>query len=302
MVLHYAVGKRVGKDIQSKRRGYHILFVFFGCLVALAALFSMWSNLLVPNKQPVEPSFVTNATQKRSDAAKYHSTSPYNLTEPYWFMTSNDSCPLYHMGLILGDDKFTSHSYHNMYCEVFRDFKATQKKIRMLEIGFGCGHNNHGVSARIWKSFFSNGGSDVNLYEIDLDTPMHKNCSKNFLLEHPNIVSKLYLGDQADKPFLRRVVNDSGGLYDIMLDDGGHGDWHQRPTFAVMWDHVMPGMRNSTMITTHHPFPTIANTLYIAIYVSYLIDPRRYLNGVFVLFQGDCMLLRICKSVRRSYG
>ena len=85
---------------------------------------------------------------------------------------------------------------------------------------------------------------------MDLYSPQHKSCSITFLSEHPNVVSGLYLGDQSEKSFLRKVVKESGGSYDIVLDDGGHSDWHQRPTFAVLWDEVVSGMRLTN--TTHH--------------------------------------------------
>jgi len=235
-----------GRHMQNKRKGWQVLFVITGCIVAFVTLMSVWPHLFVdPNKQYATD---INAVQLSSNVSLEAFMLANNvqkplhiLSEPYWAITANSTCLLHHMGQVLNDDKFTSHQYMNMYCEVFRDFKSSPKKTRMLEIGFGCGHHAHGVSARIWKQYFTNDGSGVELYEIDLDTPKHLNCSKKFLSEHPNIVAGLYLGDQSHKPFLHRVINESGGSYDIMLDDGGHGDWHQRPTFAVMWDHVMPG-------------------------------------------------------------
>ena len=243
------------KVMPSKKSGWQMLFVLLGCVVVLGALVSVWHNLFNdPNKQhAMEPFFSANTTQisSKEPLETFVLQKPlYNLSEPYWLMTSNSTCSLHHMGQLLNDDKFTSHQYMNIYCDVFRDFKSSQKKTRMLEIGFGCGHNNHGVSARIWKSFFTDGGSGLDLYEIDLDTPQHRNCSTKFLSEHRNIVNALYLGDQSNQSFLRQVATESGGSYDIMLDDGGHGDWHQRPTFAVMWDHVMPGTNHVT-ITAH---------------------------------------------------
>ena len=37
------------------------------------------------------------------------------------------------------------------------------------------------------------------------------------------------------------VVDKSGGQYDLIIDDGGHNVWEQRPSFEVLWDHLMPG-------------------------------------------------------------
>ena len=85
----------------------------------------------------------------------------YNISSPYNNIIAD--CALVSLGVRYNDDKFTNHQYQNLYCEVLRDFQRSQRKIRMLEIGFGCGHNvntpnQQGVSALIWKEYF--GGSN----------------------------------------------------------------------------------------------------------------------------------------------
>ena len=37
------------------------------------------------------------------------------------------------------------------------------------------------------------------------------------------------------------MVDKSGGQYDLIIDDGGHNAWEQKPSFEVLWDHLMPG-------------------------------------------------------------
>lgn len=159
--------------------------------------------------------------------------------DAYWNIPRN--CSLARLGDELKEDKFIQHHYDNTYCEVFRDFRRSQMRTKMLEIGFGCGHHVNGISSLIWKQFFTNGGSGIELHEVDLDTPIHVECAAKFLKEHPNIVSSLSLGDQAHRPFLRTVIEKTGGNFDVIIDDGGHGWWHQRPSFEVLWYQVMPG-------------------------------------------------------------
>ena len=78
-------------------------------------------------------------------------------------------CRLHELGERHNDDKFVMHTYGNLYCEVFRDFRRTRgRKLRMLEIGFGCGHTNHGASAQLWKQYFSErNGPGLELYEVE---------------------------------------------------------------------------------------------------------------------------------------
>lgn len=238
--------------------GRRTVFVVFVNVVALIALLGIFTNIFVRSTDKKQPVIDFVYTTKKTTVSAVEpilfelhkepiivanlSAEPFTRSDPYWQITANATCPLHHMGLLLAEDKFSEHHYENLYCEVFRDYRSSKQKTRMLEIGFGCGHIVHGVSARVWKSFFTHGGSGIDLYEVDLYKPQHTNCSVTFLSEHPNVISGLYLGDQSEKQFLKKVIKESGGSYDIVLDDGGHGDWHQRPTFEVMWDQVLPGM------------------------------------------------------------
>ena len=127
-----------------------ILFVVFGSMIALIALLSVYTNLFArftkkksaehidfmftykkaTNSVMVEPILFTTAVEPFIVANL--SAEPYTRTDPYWHITSNSSCPLHHMGLLLADDKFIDHQYMNLYCEVFRDFRISQQKTRMV--------------------------------------------------------------------------------------------------------------------------------------------------------------------------
>jgi hypothetical protein len=58
-----------------------------------------------------------------------------------------NKCALIHLGKVHGDDKFVSHTFGDLYCETMAPFRSSRAPLRMLEIGFGCGHHNHGKSA-----------------------------------------------------------------------------------------------------------------------------------------------------------
>ena len=58
-----------------------------------------------------------------------------------------NKCALIHLGNKYGDDKFVSHTFGDLYCETMAPFRGSRVPLRMLEIGFGCGHHNHGKSA-----------------------------------------------------------------------------------------------------------------------------------------------------------
>lgn len=98
------------------------------------------------------------------------------------------------------------------------------------------------MSSIVWKQYFTaGGGAGVELYEIDYNDKAHADCVSSYLQTHKDVVEQIYLGDQSDKSFLQTVVANSTGNYDIVIDDGGHKYIHQKPSFEVLWDHVMPG-------------------------------------------------------------
>ena len=51
----------------------------------------------------------------------------------------------------------------------------------------------------------------------------------------------LYRGDQSNITFLGTFLEDSGGRFDIIIDDGSHVPDHQRITFETLWPSVVPG-------------------------------------------------------------
>lgn len=160
------------------------------------------------------------------------------------------ACPIEEIGRSLKVDKYDEgHRYGDAYCELTSRLKHSGQKVRLLEIGFGCGHHPNGASARCWHRFF-----ESNLVPFYIDFPYagenvdyasatksFEECIANFQKEFPGVAPSVFLGDQKDPVFLNKVVTESGGLFDIIIDDGGHRFNLIMASLRNLWSHVVPG-------------------------------------------------------------
>lgn len=124
-----------------------------------------------------------------------------------------------------GSDKCKHHGYHRYYEPIFNTLKS--KSLRLLEIGVdrGCSINAWNiVNPNISKVF----GIGYNNTQTELKTVV-------------NDKTTLYMGDQSNIPFLDYVIDDSGGKFDIIIDDGSHVPSHQKISFDRLWEHVVSG-------------------------------------------------------------
>jgi hypothetical protein len=81
------------------------------------------------------------------------------------------------------------------------------RPIKMLEIGLGCGMSyGPGGSIPVWKDFF---GDQLTLHMVEYDGT----CAEPF---RPR-VDKLFIGDQSNREFLKKVVQEGGGMYGTPL-------------------------------------------------------------------------------------
>lgn len=102
---------------------------------------------------------------------------------------------------------------HINYCDLHR----------MLEIGVA-----QGGSIRAWLDW-------------TVTTQVHGLDKKNSL-DAPieNARCHLDYGDQADREFIERTYGNIG-LFDLVIDDGGHHQKAQQKTFSFLWRRVAPG-------------------------------------------------------------
>ena len=99
-------------------------------------------------------------------------------------------------------------------------FHLRDKEISFLEIGV-----YKGGSIPMWKGYFKKAS---NLVFIDID----QNCQK---FEENG--TKVLIGDQSDKKFLNKVI-DNYGPFDIVIDDGSHLCKHQIISFEILWPYL----------------------------------------------------------------
>lgn len=97
------------------------------------------------------------------------------------------------------------------------------RPIRLLEIGV-----RNGRSTLMWESLFPM----ATLFGIDND----ETC-RRFETER----TKIYIGDQADKAFLRKFTEETGGDFDVVIDDGGHLMNQQMTSFRALFPAVKSG-------------------------------------------------------------
>ena len=126
----------------------------------------------------------------------------------------------------LGTDKGTEHFEHHSYTETYEKFfnPIKNEKIKMLEIGIA-DPRFPGASIQMWNKFFSN------LDFIGFD--INQNCK-----EYEKDRVKIFIGDQSVTEDLNRCVNEYGGDYDIIIDDGLHTHFHHIKSFEALYPHL----------------------------------------------------------------
>ncbi len=124
---------------------------------------------------------------------------------------------LYDLAVAHGSDKAT-HGYTEFYDREFGSI--SNEEIRLLEIGIW-----KGASLKMWADYFPKGqivGLDIN--------------KKKMNLPRTTVVQ----GDQTNRRLLRKIGREHG-LFDIIIDDGGHTMHQQQTSLGVLFKFVKPG-------------------------------------------------------------
>ena len=110
------------------------------------------------------------------------------------------------------------------YCEVYDQFfeAIRQDKIRFLLIGIG-----QGGCLQTWKDYFPN----AEIFAMDI----RPEC-KEFEAEGIEV----HIGDQGDSDFINGFLQETGGKFDIIIDDGGHQMYQQINSFLLLWNSLNP--------------------------------------------------------------
>ncbi len=108
--------------------------------------------------------------------------------------------------------------YFDIYHRHFSRFRGQHPVV--LEFGV-----SQGGSLQMWKEYF---GSGSRIYGVDI-VPECKNLAEEGI--------EIFIGDQQDRKFLRRLKDHIGSV-DLLIDDGGHTMKQQIVTFQEMYSAV----------------------------------------------------------------
>lgn len=131
-------------------------------------------------------------------------------------------------------DKVTTHTYEIMYGQYLLPYYRKNPKMKMLEIGLGCDMSyGPGASVAIFKKLFP----AAEIWEGEFNAKCVEKARKNGMLDGINTVT----GDQNDVTVLDRWIEQSGGDFDVVIDDGGHTNCQIWTSFLKLWPTVKPG-------------------------------------------------------------
>lgn len=111
--------------------------------------------------------------------------------------------------------------YFDIYHRYFQKFVG--RNVKIMEIGI-----YSGGSLELWRNYF---GEQVLIYGVDIE----KEC-----IAYNNEFTKILVGDQGDRSFLRSIVSATQSI-DILVDDGSHIPEHQISTFEEIFPYIRPG-------------------------------------------------------------
>ncbi len=110
------------------------------------------------------------------------------------------------------------HHYFEIYEKHFSRFRGTE--VHIVEFGV-----SQGGSLQMWKQYF---GENCKIYGVDINPHCEKFAEEGI---------EIYIGDQADRKFLRSLAEKIPRI-DILIDDGGHTMRQQKNTFKELFPYV----------------------------------------------------------------
>lgn len=195
------------------------------CLLYSIAAISTYFVLMQASYTPDGVEEVTETLLQNFSTSDTSDTSKY-LTkgEDIFLNTAKSMSPV--------TDKVTTHTYQIMYGRFLLPYYAQNPGMKMLEIGLGCDMGyGPGASTALWKKLFPK----AELWEAEYDAKcVEKNKDK---LTGFNVLT----GDQGNLSVLNSWVQESGGNFDVVIDDGGHKNCQIWNSFLRLWPTVKPG-------------------------------------------------------------
>mmetsp|Transcript_43571 Transcript_43571/g.125769 ORF Transcript_43571/g.125769 Transcript_43571/m.125769 type:complete len:294 (-) Transcript_43571:60-941(-) len=139
-------------------------------------------------------------------------------------------------GLTPTTDKVTSHSYQTMYGMFLAPLAKAPVPPKVLEIGLGCNDGwiyETGASVKLWKALLPK----AEVWEAEYDLKCVEKMRALGRFDGMNVLT----GDQGDPAVVQQWIAQSGGDFDVVIDDGGHHNAQIKTSFDNLWPAVRPG-------------------------------------------------------------
>jgi len=123
-----------------------------------------------------------------------------------------------------GTDKGTSHYPSHGFSDIYHDilFQNRLEVKKVLEIGI-----DNGFSLKMWRDFFPN----AVIYGVDVQARQ--------LFTDERIITKLcHQGIESD---VNNLIEEIGGDFDLIIDDGGHDPIFQQVSLGFLFKHLNSG-------------------------------------------------------------
>lgn len=211
----------MGREAKSERffGGRRILLIFLGFLIAVGGTFLVSVNI-------------------HFASLTAHSVTKGRLYVPFSVVAVSTE-PV--------TDK-VAHGYGTIYDSYFTECHA-KIPIKLLEIGLGCGMGyGPGASSQIWPKLFPFG----EIWFADLN----EQCLQTYW--NASLPWSYVIGNQSKAGDLERWINETGGNFDFIIDDGGHKNPEQWLSFNHLFPSALkPGgvyFLEDLQVGRHHPY------------------------------------------------
>lgn len=113
------------------------------------------------------------------------------------------------------------HNYTKIYALYFGPIK--EKRLKFLEIGI-----YRGSSVKLWENYFKN--AELHFIDVSLDNAVYFSQRAHY-----------HIADQTNPDQLINVMKETGGEFDIIIDDGGHTMTQQIVSFQTLFPYLKRG-------------------------------------------------------------
>jgi len=127
------------------------------------------------------------------------------------------------------------HGYTRYYERILKPLR--HEPVRFVEIGV-----ERGRSLKAWQQYFTRADHVYGIGYGTFQTTPSQACSSNagtHVATRANCT--IFMGDQSKSEFLHHFIDETGGSFDVVVDDGSHVPSHQMISFETLWPSVKPG-------------------------------------------------------------